>query len=154
MIAFLLSQKENCVLLWTFSFYLRLLKCTFNVATRSKLALYGRWFASLPKHPASKYKLRDHNFTIPRFNTVSFRQHSLRYMSTEVCRSVPSNVKGACSLSSFKYNIIIVYLSIAQTALSAVLNLIWLCLGYICTYCNYIVLPNFFFAHTVYSFFP
>ena len=55
------------------------------------------------EQPAIKYKLRNHEFTIPRFNTVSFGKHSLRYMGPMVWSSVPSNVKKASTLSSFKY---------------------------------------------------
>ena len=50
-------------------------------------------------------QLRNHDFTIPRFNTVSFGKHSFRYMDPKVWSSVPSNVKEASPLSSFKYNI-------------------------------------------------
>ena len=36
--------------------------------------------STLFEQPAIKYKLRELDFTIPRFNTVSFGKHSLRYM--------------------------------------------------------------------------
>ena len=49
--------------------------------------------------------MKNSYFTIPRFNTVSFGKHSLRYMGPRVWSSVPSNVKKASTLSSFKYNI-------------------------------------------------
>ena len=61
--------------------------------------------STLFEQPAIKYKLHNHDFTIPRFNTVSFGKHSLRYMGPKVWSSVPSNVKRASTLSSFKYNI-------------------------------------------------
>ena len=48
-------------------------------------------------------QLRNHDFTKPRFNTVSFGKHS--YMDPKVWSLVPSNVKEASPLSSFKYNI-------------------------------------------------
>ena len=63
------------------------------------------YISTLFEQPAIKYKLRNHDFTIPRFNTVSFGKHSLRYMSPKVRRSVPSNVKKGSTLSSFNYNI-------------------------------------------------
>ena len=63
------------------------------------------YISTLFEQPAIKYKLRNHDFTIPRFNTVSFGKHSLRYMGPRVWSSVPSNVKKASTLSSFKYNI-------------------------------------------------
>ena len=63
------------------------------------------YISTLFEQPAIKYKLCNHDFTIPRFNTVSFGKHSLRYMGPKVWSSVPSNVKKASTLSSFKYNI-------------------------------------------------
>ena len=63
------------------------------------------YISTLFEQPAIKYELRNHDFTIPRFNTVSFGKHSLRYMGPKVWSSVPSNVKKASTLSSFKYNI-------------------------------------------------
>ena len=63
------------------------------------------YISTLFEQPSIKYKLRNHDFTIPRFNTVSFGKHSLRYMGPKVWSSVPSNVKKASTLSSFKYNI-------------------------------------------------
>ena len=70
------------------------------------------YISTLFEQPAIKYKLRNHDFTIPRFNTVSFGKHSLRYMGPKAWSSVPSNVKKASTLSSFKYNIRKVDLSI------------------------------------------
>ena len=61
--------------------------------------------STLFEQPAIKYELRNHDFTMPRFNTVSFGKHSLRYMGPRAWSSVPSNVKKASTLSSFKYNI-------------------------------------------------
>ena len=63
------------------------------------------YISTLFEQPAIKYELRNHDFTIPRFNTVSFGKHSPRYMGLRVWSSVPSNVKKAFTLSTFKYNI-------------------------------------------------
>ena len=63
------------------------------------------YISTLFEEPAIKYKLRNHDFTIPRFNTVSFGKHSFRYRGPKVWSSVPSNVRKAPTLSSFKYNI-------------------------------------------------
>ena len=62
------------------------------------------YISTLFEQPAIKYKLCNHDFTIPRFNAVSF--------GPKVWISVPSNVKKASTLSSFKYNIRKVDLSI------------------------------------------
>ena len=65
--------------------------------------------STLIEQSTIKYKMRNHDFTIPRFNTVSFGKHSLRYMVPEVWSSVPSNAKKASTFSSFKYNIRVCY---------------------------------------------
>ena len=51
------------------------------------------YISTLFEQPAIKYKLRNHDFTITRFNTVSFEKHSPRYMVPKVWSS------------PFKYNI-------------------------------------------------
>ena len=38
------------------------------------------YISTLFEQPAIKYKLCNHDFTIPRFNTVSFGKHLPRYM--------------------------------------------------------------------------
>ena len=64
------------------------------------------YISTLFEQPAVKYKLRNHDLTTPRFNTVSvFGKHSLKYVGPKVWSSVPSNVKEASTLSSLKYNI-------------------------------------------------
>ena len=49
--------------------------------------------STLFEQPAIKYKLRNHDFTIPRLITIFFGKHSLRYMGPKAWSS------------SFKYNI-------------------------------------------------
>ena len=125
------------------------------------------YISTLFEQPAIKYDLRNHDFTIPRFNTVSCGKHSLRYMGPRVWSSVPSNVKKASTLSSFKYNIRKVDLSMllddnnltALTALFALLNLLFLIYLFIFfirlwihLYILYIVLSNFSLPYTVQSF--
>ena len=103
------------------------------------------YISTLFEQPAIKYKLCNHDFTIPRFNTVSFGKHSIRYMGPKVWSSVPRNVKKASTLSSFKYNIRKVDLSMllddnncskCSLCISYFLFLIFYKInGYICTYC-------------------
>ena len=64
-----------------------------------------KYIGSVFEQPAIKYKLHNHDFTIPRVNTVSFGKDLVRYMGPKVWSSVPSNVKKVSTLSSFKYNI-------------------------------------------------
>ena len=55
--------------------------------------------STLFEQPAIKYKLRNHDLTKPRFNTVSFfGKHSLKYVDPRVWSSVPGNVKEASTL--------------------------------------------------------
>ena len=89
------------------------------------------YISTLFEQPAIKYELRNHDFTIPRFNTVSFGKHSLRFMGPKVWSSVPSNVKKASTLSSFNANItsekwILACYQMTITALFALLNLLFL----------------------------
>ena len=70
------------------------------------------YISTLFEQLAIKYKLCNHDFTIPRFNAVSFGKPSIRYMGPKVWSSVPSNVKKTSTLSSLKYNIRKVDLSI------------------------------------------
>ena len=56
------------------------------------------YISTLFEEPAIKYKLRNHDFTIPRFNTVSFGKHSFRYRGPKVWSSVTSNVRKAPTL--------------------------------------------------------
>ena len=107
-----------------------------------------------------KYKLRKLDFTILRFNTVSFGKHSLRYIRwaqwyrdlfVETRKKLPR-----CSLSNITLEkcILVCYQEtiFAQTALFEVLNSIglWLHLYKLCI-SSPIALPNFLFAHTEYS---
>ena len=49
-----------------------------------------KYIGSVFEQPAIKYKLHNHDFTIPRVNTVSFGKDLVRYMGPKVWSSVPS----------------------------------------------------------------
>ena len=89
------------------------------------------YISTLFEQPAIKYKLCNHDFTIPRFNTVSFGKHSLRYMGSKVWSSVPSNVKKASTLSSFQYNIRKADLSMLLDAITAALTALFAFLNFL-----------------------
>ena len=91
----------SCILQWWLHYPCHLAILMYKV----KNNMCPAYISTLFEQPAIKYELRNHDFTIPRFNTVSFGKHSLRYMGPRVWSSVPSNVKKASTLSSFKYNI-------------------------------------------------
>ena len=42
--------------------------------------MFPTYISTLLEQGAIKYKLRNHDFTIPRFNTVYFGKHSIRYV--------------------------------------------------------------------------
>ena len=70
------------------------------------------YISTLFEQPAIKYKLYNHDFTIPRFNTCSLLWKALAQVyGPKVWSSVPSKVKEASTLSSFKCNIRTVDLS-------------------------------------------
>ena len=63
------------------------------------------YICSLFKIPQSKYTLRNNDYVIPRFNTVTFGKHSLRYMGPKIWTTVPRNIRESTTISSFKCNI-------------------------------------------------
>ena len=67
--------------------------------------LSPNYICSLFQIPQLKYTLRNNDFGIPRFNTVTFGKHSLRYMGPKIWAIVPRNVRELTSISSFKYYI-------------------------------------------------
>ena len=73
---------------------------------KDKSNMCPTYISTLFEQPAIKFKLRNNDFAIPRFNTVFFGKHSLRYMGPKVWSYVPSKVKKASTLSCFKYNMI------------------------------------------------
>ena len=52
-----------------------------------KKNLCPTYISTLFEQPAIKYKLRNHDFTLPRFITISFGKHSLRYMGPKAWSS-------------------------------------------------------------------
>ena len=103
--------------------------------------------STLFKQPAINYKLRNHDFTIPRFNSVSFGKLSLRYIGPKVWSSVPSNVKKASTLSSFKYNIRNVDLSMLLDDNNC--SNCSICISYFFIYFFYQIMDTF--VHIAYS---
>lgn len=67
--------------------------------------LSPNYICSLFQIPQLRYTLRNNDFGIPRFNTVTFGKHSLRYMGPKIWAIVPRNVRELTSISSFKCNI-------------------------------------------------
>ena len=60
---------------------------------------------------SSTYNLRGADFHIPRFNTVTFGKHSLRYIGPLLWNRLSTNIKTSPSLQSFKKQICLTNLS-------------------------------------------
>ena len=52
-----------------------------------------------------KYNLRNQNFDIPRFNSVLYGKHSLRYLGPFLRNKLDKNITETSSLSRFKFHI-------------------------------------------------
>ena len=53
----------------------------------------------------SSYSLRSADFTIPRFNTVTYGKHSTSYLGPKLWNKLSSEVRNLESLSQFKHSI-------------------------------------------------
>ena len=54
---------------------------------------------------SSKYNLRQSDFTMPRFNSVKYGKHSIRYLGPKLWSKLPKSIREAASLSAFKTKI-------------------------------------------------
>ena len=52
-----------------------------------------------------KYNFRNQNFDIPRFNSVLYGKHSLRYLGPFLGNKLDNNITETSSLSKFKFHI-------------------------------------------------
>ena len=67
--------------------------------------LCPNYISSFFKFPNSSYILRNNDFIIPRFNTVTYGRHSLRYIGPKLWAALPKLIRESPSLSSFKTKI-------------------------------------------------
>ena len=51
---------------------------------------------------SSTYGLRNADFHLPRFYTVTYGKHSLRYLGPKLWNKLPANIRNLTSLSNFK----------------------------------------------------
>ena len=51
---------------------------------------------------STSYSLRQTDFSIPRFNTVTYGQHSLRYLGPKLWEKLPKDIRSAKTLNNFK----------------------------------------------------
>ena len=67
--------------------------------------LCPNYISSFFKFPNSSYILRNNDFIIPRFNTVTYGRHSLWYIGPKLWAALPKLIRESPSLSSFKTKI-------------------------------------------------
>ena len=67
--------------------------------------LCPNYISSFFKFPNSSYILRNNAFIIPRFNTITYGRHSLRYIGPKLWAALPKLIRESPSLSSFKTKI-------------------------------------------------
>ena len=67
--------------------------------------LFPEYIEVLFQKNISSYNLRNFDFIIPRYNTVKYGKHSLKYAGPFVWSKLTNDIKNAISLSAFKYMI-------------------------------------------------
>ena len=65
----------------------------------------GTYIADLFQRPEKKYATRNDEFFTPRFNTVAYRKHTIRYTGPKLWNLIPRNIRSSPTLTAFKKNI-------------------------------------------------
>ena len=60
------------------------------------------YISTLFQQPSAKYELCNNDFVIPRFNTVTFGKHSLRYMGPKIWNIVPRKIRDLPTFDVFQ----------------------------------------------------
>ena len=63
------------------------------------------YITSLFRNSNTKYNLRNNDYVLPRFNTITFGKHSLRYMGPKVWAIIPKNIRELTTIAAFKRHI-------------------------------------------------
>jgi len=72
---------------------------------KTKNNLSPDYIDSIFTKPSNNYNLRNADFSIPRFSSVHFGKHSLRYFGPHLWAKLPTKIRGKPSLASFKKSI-------------------------------------------------
>ena len=70
-----------------------------------KYRLVPDFISSIFSTKSCKYSFRNQNFDIPRFNSVLYGKHSLRYLGPFLWNKLDKNITETSSLSRFKFHI-------------------------------------------------
>ena len=64
-----------------------------------------KYVADLFQRSEAKYALRNKEFAIPRFKTVTYGKHRIRYTEPKIWNIIPKDIRSLPTLSSFKKTI-------------------------------------------------
>ena len=70
-----------------------------------KHKLCPAYISNIFKEPNSNYNLRQADFSIPRYETVTYGKHSIRYLGPRLWTKLPKSIRDVTTLMSFKSKI-------------------------------------------------
>ena len=70
-----------------------------------KHKLCPTYISNIFKEPNSNYNLRQADFSIPRYETVTYGKHSIRYLGPKLWTKLSKNIRDVTTLTSFKSKI-------------------------------------------------
>ena len=70
-----------------------------------KHKLCPTYISNIFKEPNSNYNLRQADFSIPSYETVTYGKHSIRYLGPKLWTKLPKNIRDVTTLTSFKSKI-------------------------------------------------
>ena len=82
----------------------RRLKDLATLMYKDKHNICPRYVANLFRRTETKYALRNKEFVIPRFKTVTYGKHTIRYTRPKIWNTIPKDIRTVPTLSSFKKN--------------------------------------------------
>ena len=77
--------------------------CTLMYKVKHKLC--PAYISNIFNIHSTSYSLRQTDFSIPRCNTVTYGQHSLRYFGPKLWAKLPKNIRSIKTLNNFKSTI-------------------------------------------------
>ena len=72
---------------------------------KTKNNICPKYIADLFYKIDTKYSLRNKEFAMPRFNTITYGKHSIRYIGPKSWSPIPKNIRDLPSLSVFRQRI-------------------------------------------------
>ena len=78
--------------------------CIFMYKVKHKLC--PAYISNIFKEPNSNYNLRQADFSTPRYETVTYGKHSIRYLGPRLWTKLPKSIRDVTTLMSFKGKIL------------------------------------------------